>query len=323
MTNSNSASAPATLPGGQLGIGIQLPIQAQSPVFCDDWEADATVDDLVAIAQAADRAGLHYIGACDHVAIPHAAAEAMSDVWYDPVATLGLLGGVTERVRLLTHVYVLGYRHPLQAAKSFATLDHLSGGRLVVGVGAGHVEGEFAALGADFAGRGKVLDEAIAALDAGLRDEFPEFDGETWQFGGLGVAPRPVQQPRPPIWVGGSSKPAMRRAARLGDGWLPQGTSRKKLPDQVAFIRSERAAAGRDDPIELGAFAEPVRVGKPDFEIPKWALSGSGERIAASLREFGELGASHVQVKFLARSAADLCGQLAAFGDEVIPLLTK
>ena len=146
-------------PAGRLAYGMQLPVQAQSAVFAEPWEVDADPGDLVEIARTADRAGFAYLAACDHVAIPRRLADAMGTTWYDPVATLSFLAGVTERVRLLSHVAIVGLRHPLIGAKQYATLDHLSGGRLILGVGAGHVAEEFDVLGADFAGRGPLLDE--------------------------------------------------------------------------------------------------------------------------------------------------------------------
>ena len=144
--------------------GMQLPIQSQSTLYTEPWEAAATPADLLEIARTADRSGFAYLASCDHVAIPRRLAPAMSTVWYDPVATLAHLAAVTERVRLLSHVAVVGLRHPLLTAKQYATLDHLSGGRLILGVGAGHVQEEFEALGVDFERRGTVLDETIDAL---------------------------------------------------------------------------------------------------------------------------------------------------------------
>src|SRR5437762_3526300 len=193
------------IPEGDLVYGMQLPIQAQSMLFTEEWERTAGPDELVRLAGAADQNGFFYLAVCDHIAIPERMAEAMSTTWYDTVATLAMLAGVTERVRLLAHVAVLAFRHPLQSAKSYATLDHLSKGRLILGAGAGHVEEEFATLGLDFHRRGRLLDEAIDAVAAALTDEFPEHKGGQWQFSGMGVRPRPVQEPRPPIWVGGSS----------------------------------------------------------------------------------------------------------------------
>ena len=154
---------------GSLAYGIQLPVQSQSTIYAEAWEADAGPGDLVEIARAADRSGFAYVASCDHVAIPRRLAAAMSTVWYDPVATLAFLAGVTERVRLLSHVAVVGLRHPLLTAKQYATLDHLSGGRLILGVGAGHVQEEFEVLGVDFERRGAVLDESIDALQGRAR----------------------------------------------------------------------------------------------------------------------------------------------------------
>lgn len=111
-----------------LAYGIQLPVQSQSTIYAEPWEADAGPADLVEIARAADRAGFDYIAGCDHVGVPRRLATAMSTIWYDPVATLSYLAGITEHVRLLSHVAVVGLRHPLLTAKQYATLDHLSGG---------------------------------------------------------------------------------------------------------------------------------------------------------------------------------------------------
>jgi Luciferase-like monooxygenase len=152
---------------------MQLPVQAQSEMFVADWERTSGPDELIAIARKADETGFFYIAVCDHIAILRRLAPAMGTTWYDTIATLGLLAGVTSWVRLLSHVWIPAYRHPLQSAKSLATLDHLSKGRLIIGVGAGHVPEEFAGMGVDFHRRGALLDEAIDALDVALRNEFP------------------------------------------------------------------------------------------------------------------------------------------------------
>ncbi|MCK7626252.1 TIGR03619 family F420-dependent LLM class oxidoreductase [Streptomyces sp. RS10V-4] len=310
------------LPQGRLVYGMQLPVQAQSGLFAEGWEAGAGPRDLVAVARAADRAGFAYVACCEHVAVPRRLAGAMGTVWYDPVATLSYLAAVTERVRLLSHVAVVGLRHPLLSAKQYATLDRLSGGRLILGVGAGHVREEFEALGVDFGRRGAVLDETVDALKAALgEEEFPEFAGERFAFGGLGQAPRPVQRPRPPVWVGGSSPAAVRRAAVRGDGWLPQGDRRDQLPRQIGTVRRLRAEAGVAEPIEIGAIAEPVYVGKPGWDTGRRTLTGAPERIAASLREYAAMGVDQIQVRLRSRDRAELVEQVAAFGAEVGPLL--
>jgi probable F420-dependent oxidoreductase len=222
---------------------------------------------------------------------------------------------------LLSHVAVLPYRHPLMTAKAVATLDTLSDGRAILGVGAGHAADEFAALGLDFSARGAVLDEAIDAVKAALVDEFPEHVGDTWSFKEMGVAPRPVQQPRPPVWVGGSAPPSLRRAAEKGDGWLPQGTPRAQMPDQIATIRAIREKAGIPNPIEIGVVTEILYVGEPSWDVGERTVSGPAEQVAERLREFGAMGVSHLQVRFRSRDVSESADQITRFGAEVAPLL--
>ena len=316
-----SPSNPAPSDPAPLLYGMQLPIQSQSTLYAEAWEADAGPVELVAIARAADRAGFAYVASCDHVAVPRRLAGAMSTIWYDPVATLAYLAGVTERVRLLSHVAVVGLRHPLVTAKQYATLDHLSGGRLILGVGAGHVEEEFDAVGADFARRGAVLDESIDALRAALGvDEFPVHHGKLYDFEGLGQRPRPAQE-RVPVWVGGSSPAAVRRAALRGDGWLPQGDPRERLPEQIARLQRIRAEAGISAPLVVGAITEPLYVGTPGWHVGRRTVSGAPEAVAESLRAYRAMGVHQIQVRFRARGLSELVDQITAFGADVAPHL--
>ncbi|MFF3156805.1 LLM class F420-dependent oxidoreductase [Streptomyces sp. NPDC057910] len=309
------------LPNGRLVYGIQLPVQSQSTIYAEGWEAGAGPEDLAEIAGAADRSGFAYLASCDHVGVPRRLAGPMSTIWYDPVATLSFLAGITDRVLLMSHVAVVGLRHPLVTAKQYATLDHLSGGRLILGVGAGHVREEFDAVGADFERRGPVLDETIDALRAALGpEEYPSFQGERFAFEGLGQRPRPAQR-QVPIWVGGSSPAAVRRAALRGDGWLPQGDPREELPSQIAKLRRLREEAGVADPITVGAITEALYVGEPGWDTGRRALTGKPEALAESLRAYRAMGVDQIQVRFRSRSRTELIDQMGAFGAEVAPHL--
>ncbi|MFF4502812.1 LLM class F420-dependent oxidoreductase [Streptomyces sp. NPDC001401] len=300
---------------------MQLPVQSQSTIYAEGWEAGAGPGDLVEIARTADRAGFGYLASCDHVAIPRRLASAMSTVWYDPVATLAFLAGVTERVRLLSHVAVVGLRHPLLTAKQYATLDHLAGGRLILGVGAGHVREEFEVLGVDFDRRGAVLDESIDALRAALGpDEFPEHHGKLYDFEGLGQRPRPAQESIP-LWVGGSSPAAVRRAALKGDGWLPQGDPRDRLPAQIERIRRLREEARIEGAFVIGAITEPLYVGAPAWDVGRRTLTGPPDALAESLRAYRAMGVHQIQVRFRCRSRSELTDQMAAFGADIAPHL--
>jgi probable F420-dependent oxidoreductase len=304
----------SVIPEGELVYGIQLPVQALSVMTSMPWERDAGVDDLRRAAVSADRAGFFYVAICDHVAIPRDKAETMSTTWFNPVATLGWIAGQTQQVRLMTNVFVPAYRHPLETAKMFATLDHLSNGRVILGVGAGHVEGEFDALGIPFAERGRLTNEAIDGIVEAWTHEF---------VGDVGQRPRPVQQPRPPVWIGGSSKPALRRVAERGDGWIPQGTPKKLMPESIAYLHEHRDAVRPGEPIEVGMITEYLYVGDADWELPKYTRSGSPDYLAEKLNEYGALGISHLQLRFASRSIDELCDQMARFGDDVGPLLAR
>jgi len=318
------------IPDGEVVWGIQLPIQSQSSIYVSKWETTASIDDLAMIAKAADDSGCFYLGVCDHTAIPERLVEAMGSVWYDTVATLGWLSGITTRTRLLSHVLVLAQRHPLRAAKELATLDLLSNGRLIIGVGAGHVTEEFDQIGGpdSFASRGRDTDEAVSALAQALTTETPTHHGSRWSYEGMHIAPRPVQSPRPPIWIGGSSGPALRRTALYGDGWLPQGTRRKDLAGQIGQIVEMRAEHRNGAPIDIGTIVEPLYVTEAEgqeagWDIPSYVMVGGPERIAASLNELTAMGVNQLQIAFRVRSAEEFAEQTRRFGELVAPLLHR
>jgi probable F420-dependent oxidoreductase len=310
----------AVIPAGQVVWGLQLPIQSQSTNFVQPWEADAGAAELALIARAADDAGAFYVAVCDHVAVPRPADEVMSATWYDTIATLGWLAALTTQTHLLSHVYVLPYRHPLATAKSFMTLDLLSGGRAILGAGAGHLESEFALLGADYEGRGRAVEEAIGPIRAAFAEEYPTVGGPGAEVG-VGMAPRPSRPGGPPIWIGGSSKAAITRAARLGDGWLPQGPPKMGMSNALAHIREVRAEAGLPEAFDVGVTAGPVYVGQPDFEVEPYTSTGSAEQIAERLRKFPPKGINQLQLGFRGRDAAEVADQIQRFGAEVAPLL--
>lgn len=303
----------AIVPEGHVVWGMQLPVQSQSTAFVQPWEAGAGPAELAQIAVAADAAGAFYVAVCDHIAIPRPLDEAMGDVWYDTVATLGWLAAQTTSVHLLSHVYVVPYRAPLITAKAFATLDVLSGGRAILGVGIGHVEGEFELLGQEFHERGRTLDAALPIIREALA---------TGEFGGALVSPRSPRPDGTPIWIGGSSAAALRRAATLGDGWLPQGPPKMGMRAAVDVLRNERAERfGGAEPFDIGIQSEPIHVGTPSWDSGPFTLSGEPEAIAARLTKYAGVGANHVQVRFAARSADEMADQIAAFGADVWPLV--
>jgi len=242
---------------------------------------DLALDELITVAEEADRLGFDSLWLPEHLVMPqdvrgspfagdaHPAMPADLP-FLDPFGLLAFLAGRTERIRLATHVYNLGLRHPFVAARAVATLDVVSGGRLEFGIGASWLEGEWEALGLDFASRGRRVDESLAVCQSLWGDDVTEHHGEFFDFGPVMFVPKPLQKPWPPIHIGGDGAAALRRAALHGDGWVPMNHRLDELGPAVARMAELRAEAGRDGAVEV-TFWGPVR-GAADLD--RYARAG-------------------------------------------------
>ena len=204
---------------------------------------------IVAAAEAAEGLGYSTIWVIDHLVLPAKVEGGYAfnplDPFLEPITVLGALALKTTRVKLGTAVLVLPYRHPIYTAKSLATVDVLSGGRLVVGVGAGWMEPEFNALGVPIAERGSRTNETIDILKALWTEDTPSYAGRHFQFSNIKFVPQPVQKPRPPILIGGMTKGALQRVARRGDGWIALGKGPEDLKAPLDTLRELTTKAGR------------------------------------------------------------------------------
>jgi len=212
----------------------------------------ATTAVLRAGARDAEQAGLESLWVADHVAIPPDDAEGSGGRYLDPLATLAFLAAATQRIRLGTGVLVLPYRRALPTAKQVATIQELSGGRLLLGVGAGWMEAEFRALGIDRRRRGADTDAVLDLLDRAFAadDDVVEANGQPFLF-----RPRP---PRPPVYVGGAPGPAFPRILRWGDGWMPIARSAESLARHASELRRRAREAGRPEPEVVGLGGLPL-----------------------------------------------------------------
>jgi probable F420-dependent oxidoreductase len=262
------------------------------PGACSDWERDAGPEQLITIAETADQLGFDFLTCPEHVMVPQDAAAERGSTYWDPVATLSFLAARTSRIRLATAVVVLGYHHPLAIAKRYGTLDRLSGGRLILGVGVGSLEAEFDMLGAPFADRGARADDALRALRASWATQRPAYRGEFFRYDSVVVDPCAVQQ-HVPIWVGGRTARSLRRAVSLADGWIPFGLGTRELADMLAAVD---LPAGFDVVLSCGPL-DPM--GAPDDVRRRW-------------RALSELGATACSCVIAAESASHYCAQLGA-----------
>ncbi len=239
-------------------IGIVTPVLIQHPGTRADWEAGAGIDDVAAIAAAADRLGFHHVTCSEHIAVPTDIAAERGGTYWDPLSTFGYLAARTTRIRLVTQVLVLGYHHPLEITKRYGTLDRISGGRVTLGLGVGSLREEFDLIGAEFEGRGARADDALRALRAGLGRSTPEYHGEFYDFADMVIEPHAVQD-RVPLWIGGRTRRSLRRAVELGDGWVPFGLP---LDDLTAMLAATPRPAGMDVVLAAGRPLDPL--GSPD-----------------------------------------------------------
>lgn len=311
---------PALVPEGGWIYGGQLPIQSLTRVLADPWEQTAAVDDLITVARKAEATGHAFVGVCDHIAVPDDEYCAqMTTTWYDTIATLGFLAAHTERVRLLSEVFIAAYRHPLQIASSFGTLDHLSGGRVILGVGAGHVEGEFRALGVPFHSRGAILDETLEALQGVFANRYASFSGERYTYESMCVDPRPAAG-RLTTWIGGNSPATYRRVGRFGDGYIPMATPLADYPRILTAIRRSAEVSGRVGArFDIGWIPGAIHLtsGPSDGLAPTQFLSP--EPLIEQLRAAREVGINVFHVRFRGRSLADYLEQYDAFAEQVVP----
>ena len=241
----------------KLRVGIITPIVILLPRSHNEWEVDASVEDLVAIATAADRLGYHHLTASEHVAIPVDVEARRGMRYWDLLSTLAYLAAVTDRIRLATNMVVLPYHHPIEILKHYGTLDRLSDGRLVLGVGVGSLREEFDLLGKQFDGRGEAADDALRAIRATWGQREPRYSGTRYTFDDVVVDPTGVQE-RVPIWVGGRTPRSLRRALELGDAWVPFLLDPNAVRSMLDEAVETPAWAEREQALDIALWPEPA-----------------------------------------------------------------
>jgi probable F420-dependent oxidoreductase len=273
------------------------------------------VQALVALAVRAEALGFHSVWVHDHVFnVGHVLDRIGDRPYYEPLALLSYVAARTSRVRLGTSVLVLPYHNPIRLAKTAATLDVLSGGRLILGVGVGAIESEMEAMGTPFKQRGTFTDEAIDVMRALWAQDLPRFDGRFSRFAGMPFSPKPVQKPIP-IVIGGVSRAAIRRAARTGDGWQPLGLSPEALASAMATLRDEASACGRD------ASAIPVSVAMTlgAGARGRHALGTAPAEVRERAQAFARIGVDTLTVSITTSDPRDALAALEMVGREVLP----
>lgn len=290
----------------------------------------STPENMSALARKGESLGFDFLSMTDHLVVPR---SRVSDYPYtrdgswlpgrfgdfvDQLTAMAFVAGQTETVRLLTSVLVLPHRSPVPTAKALASLDYLSGGRLSVGCGAGWMKEEFEAVGAPpHPERGRVADEYIRVFKELWTNDDPEFHGDYADFSNITFEPKPVQKPHPPILIGGESPPAMRRAATLGDGWIPMAHNTRvpldtfeRLKTYVSKLHGLAEGADRDSTslrvtwfvlwwgTEPGAPLQPMEADEPFPGGDRRLLSGNAQQMKDDMAAMEEIGVQSIIVNF-------------------------
>ncbi|MFC0686144.1 LLM class F420-dependent oxidoreductase [Novosphingobium clariflavum] len=287
----------------------------------DRPEEFGTMEAVHEIARTVEKAGFHAGTVTDHPAPSARWLDAGGHYAQDPFVMLSMLGAVTTKLRLQTNILVLPYRNPFVVARGVSSLDHFTNGRVILGLGAGYMKGEYKALGVDFDSRNDLMDEYITAMKLAWTGEDFTFEGSGYTALGNRILPTPVQKPHPPLLVGGNSRRALRRAAEMGDAWHPffvpksvTDTARtanlegdEDISEAIAYMRAHAEKIGRTEPPKV--IASSTYAIKPGWSAPE-ALDHF-----AHLKSLGIDGAG---ATVHADTRAEYCDLALKFGEDVI-----
>lgn len=307
----------------------------------------ASRDNIIALSRLGEKLGFSYIAIPDHIIIPRTIASpypynverkmvgASDGDCMEQLVLMSFLAAATQKIRLLTSVMVVPHRNPVFTAKALATIDVLSQGRVTVGCGAGWMDEEFRAIGGipPFAERGKVTNEYLRIFKALWTEDNPEFSGDYAQFADVSFLPKPVQKPHPPLWIGGESPAALRRAAALGDAWYPIG-SNPQFP--LNTIERYQEALGR-----LRGEAEKIKRDPATIDLAYWAnwyvegqtlnvdtgqrqlFTGNDEQVAQDIRDLRACGVNHLLFNFVRSTLEESLTAVERFAATVLPLAAE
>lgn len=274
------------------------------------------VQDIVQLAVRAEELGLDSVWASDHIFNVSYVLERIGNrPYYDPLTILTYVAARTERIALGTSVLVLPYHQPMRLAKVAATLDVMSGGRLLLGVGVGVIEQELNAVGSPYAERGAISDETIDILKCLWTEDEPSHQGRYYQFSGMKFSPKPLQKPHIPLLIGGVSRAAIRRAARVGNGWHPTAMPPNELRAAMDYLAQEAQAAGRsaaDIPVSISIPMQGGRAGR-------YGLGTEPGEMVEKLQAFKQAGVDTVVVAPYTSDAQEMVRGLEVLAQDVLP----
>ena len=278
------------------------------------------IEDVQAIVQLASRAealGFASVWVHDHVFnAGHVFRRIGHKPYYEPLTLLSYVAARTERVGLGASVLVLPYHNAIRLAKTAATLDVLSSGRLILGVGVGVIAPESEAMGSPYGERGAITDEAIAVMKELWTQDDPSFAGKYYRFSGMPFSPKPLQQPHIPVWIGGNSRAAIRRAVRLGNGWHPLAVSPETLAQGIYDLYKQAQATGRETseiPVSLSIPLGP----STDRRV---ALGTAPDEIVRNIQAYADVGVQTIVISGHTEQMAEILSAMDMLARDVLPV---
>lgn len=283
----------------------------------------AKKDTILEIAKAAEELGFDSIWVSDHIVIPKS-HRGFGDVFYEPLTTLAYIAACTTRIHLGTSIIILPYRNPVVLAKIISTLDVLSGGRVITGIGVGWIKDEFDALGVPYTERGPLTDECIEVLKVLWTEEEPSFKGRYYRFSGIKFLPRPVQKPHPPIWVGGNSRMAIERAVNAGNGWHSVGLTPKEIKEGVEYINELLSGKGKEASDFVISLRKNLQIkGISEKKTDRREiLRGTPDKISEGIERYKESGVSHLVFQVLSGTLEGIVETMELFSRKIRPAIS-
>jgi len=293
------------------------------------WVTEMRAEDFQTIARTADELGYDAVNIPEHIVMTDDLVGAMGSHWPHALTAMEFIAGATSNIRVNACVIVLPYHDPIVLAKAAATLDVMSGGRLMLTFGVGHAAHEFQALGVPFHRRGRIADEYLEAMTALWTQDAPSYEGEFVRFEGVHFDPKPVQKPHPPLWFGGNSSAALRRVARYGTGWMPWLILPDELPAKLDELRA-LPGYGDNGEVDIWFPAAPIRVREADHVLEGEDLHdrfSSEQEVIDAIGRLAELGATWTTIPFpgapAATSLSEHLDRLAWGAEAVMPLFSR